>query len=132
MTKKVILVVAPNAKMLRVARPLGASLGLEYIACEQITVAIELLQRVWVDLIVAEAFMHEDDVFSLIKAVQALPIRLQKPIWVFAAEPGPIGMQLVPYTSRVTHLLGVDRFDVAHFADVPRLVVETRDALDRL
>jgi CheY-like chemotaxis protein len=133
MENKVILVVAPNAKMLAVACRLGASLGLEYITCEHITKAIDLLKRVRVDLIAVEAFIQaerEDDVFSLIKAVRALPKRLQKPIWVFAAEPGPIGTQLAPLVAVTARLLGADRFFVAHLADIPRLVAETRTALD--
>jgi hypothetical protein len=133
MEKKTILVVKPNLKMHQVARQLGAYLRLEYITCENIKEAIGLLERVPVDLITAEAFMDtggEDHVFGLIKAVQALPKQLQRPIWIFAAEPGPIGTQLFQQTAVFAQLLGAKRVFVAHFADVPRLVIETRAALD--
>jgi len=121
--------------MHKVARRIGASLGLEYITCENTKEAIRLLERVRVDLIAAEAFMdvgREDNVFSLIKAVRCLPRQLQKPIWIFAAEPGPIGTQIFQQVAVLAHFLGADRVFVAHFADVPRIVVEVRAALDGL
>jgi hypothetical protein len=129
METRIVLAIAPNPKTFEVALSLGTSLGLELIACKNKTEAITLLERGRVDLITAQAFM-DDDVFLLIKAVRALPRRLQKPIWIFASEPGKIGTQVATQLAVVAKLLGADRFEVVHFADIPRVLAEIRAALD--
>jgi hypothetical protein len=129
MERKIVLAVAPNFKMNEVALPLVTSFGLTVLTCKNTTEAIKVLKHERIDLITASAFM-DDDVFGLIKAVRALPRQLQKPIWIFAGEPGRVGRRVAPQIAMVAQLLGADRFEVVQFADIPRVLAEIRAALD--
>jgi CheY-like chemotaxis protein len=121
-----VLVVVPNARMVAFARKLIAEVGIEIICCDSTAQAMDILKLQSIDLIAAEAFMENDDLFKFIKRVRALPRYLHTPIWVVAAEPGPRGVQIASHVGKVALLLGADYFTVAYYADVPRMIAKVQ------
>lgn len=82
-----------------------------------------------VDVIVAEAFLKEDNIFELLKLIKEDPHYKEVPVILMASEPGVAGQQFIESIEHIANILGVYRFVYMQEFDLKRLMLEIRVVL---
>ena len=75
--EKRVLIVAPNPRMLATGRVLARKVDIEIKSCANAAEAMEILREQLIDLVITEAFLENDDVFSFIHDVRTLDLKKQ-------------------------------------------------------
>jgi CheY-like chemotaxis protein len=125
-TYRIMLLDAPSRQLDQI-KVACKKAGQEVVAVNSVDEAKQFLEtKNHVDVIVAEAFLQEDNIFELLKVVKEDPRLHEVPVLLMAAETGSAGKQFIDSIKHVAHILGVYSFVYMKQFDVKRLMLEIR------